>query len=90
MGKRITVRPSEMGPGFYVAFGSDLGVVGFFMVRWNWVSLNGPVELCVWGLSRWRGSVAYRTRGIQLVTWLDRQERGTQYRRDKDRTGWAT
>lgn len=78
-----TIKPSEIGPGFYVAFGSDLGLVGFFEVK-----DHPSVGLVAWGLSRWRGSVRYRTLGVALAAWLGRQSRGVQYRRDRDRTGW--
>lgn len=80
---RKTVVPSKIGPGHYMAFGSDLGSVGFFKV-----SAHPQEGLVVWGLSRWRGSVAYRTLGISLAQWLTRQERGVQYRPDHDRTDW--
>lgn len=84
---RVTVRPEEIGPGFYVAFGSDLGVVGFFKV----VSYGGTKEHpgpFLWGLSRWKGAIAYRTRGLELSRWLAEQPAGVQYRRDRDRSGW--
>ena len=92
MRKRITVKPSELAPGFYVAFGSDLGMVGFFRVKdhsaqYEAEGVSGN-PVCVWGLSRWRGRIAYRTLGIPLARWLERQEAGVQFRRDRDRTGW--
>jgi len=81
--KRITVKPHEIGPGYYVAFGSGLGAVGFFRVDYN-----ASGELIVWGLSRWAGKIAYRTHGLLLSAWLEKQPAGAQYRIDKDREGW--
>ena len=83
MSTRKTVRPSEIGVGYYVAFGSDLGTVAFFSVK-----EYDDYGLVIWGLSRWRGRIAYRTLGIALAEWLLRQERGVQYRKDCDRTDW--
>lgn len=84
MSARLTVKPAEIGVGYYVAFGSDLGMVGFFKVH------DHPTcGLTIWGLSRWRGRIAYRTLGLDLSAWLDRQARGVQYRRDLDRTNWS-
>lgn len=85
---RVTVRPHEICGGYYVAFGTDLGNVGFFMV----LPLAGRADnlpYTVWGLSRWRGVVAYRTRGMRLDKWLALQPLGAQYRKDFDRTGWS-
>lgn len=83
MKKNKTVRPELIGPGFYVAFGSDLGMVGFFKV------VDHPIYgLTVWGLSRWRGSIAYRTLGLKLKEWLEVQPKGVQYRPDINRSGW--
>ncbi len=94
-----TVKPEELVPGFYVAFGSDLGVVGFFRVKdhsaqyaasmaHHLIDMSGADPLVIWGLSRWRGRIAYRTRGCPLAEWLARQPPGVQFRRDRDRTGW--
>lgn len=83
MSKRKTIRPELIGPGFYVAFGSDLGPVGFFKVY------NHPtVGLTVWGLSRYRGNIGYRTLGLRLEDWLSCQSKGVQYRPDSNRSGW--
>jgi hypothetical protein len=79
---RITVRPQELVPGYYVAFGSTLDTVAFFCIK------NYPEGLVIWGLSRYRGSIAYRTLGIPLNKWLEKQNAGTQFRKDKNRTGW--
>jgi DNA-binding Xre family transcriptional regulator len=72
---------ADIGPGFYVAFGSDLGAVGFFEVKDHCTE-----GLVVWGLSRWQESLGYRTLGLSLNDWLSRQNPGVLYRRDIDRT----
>ena len=80
-------------PGHYVVFGSDLGMVAFIRVKDHTASYEklgvpnyDPIN--VWGLSRWQGSIAYRTLGIPLKDWLARQKPGVQFRPDRDRTGW--
>ncbi len=93
MSKRKTVKPEELVPGFYVAFNSDLGMVGFFKVKdhsdtYTEHGYHDLDPICVWGLSRYRGRIAYRTLGIPLKQWLERQEKGVQFRRDFDRTDW--
>ena len=88
MTPRKTVKPSEIGEGYYVAFGSDLGMVGFFRVKFNAIDLHGGQVLRVWGLSRYRGNIGYRTLGMRLSTWLERQPKGVQFRLDHDRSGW--
>lgn len=78
MGHRITVKEDELKEGYYVVFGSSLGSVGFIRIH------NGNV----WGLSRWRGSIAYRTLGKKLEKWLENQPPSVQFRHDIDRKGW--
>ena len=101
MSKRITVKRDELVPGYYVAFDTDLGVVGFFQVKDHSEQYNQHQRLyggvyadldpiTIWGLSRWRGNVGYRTRGYSLKEWLAEQPKGAQFRKDRDRTGWPS
>lgn len=95
MSRRKTVKPEEIGVGFYVAFSCDQvpGGVFFFMVMDHseqYAEYNVKADpLTVWGLSRYRGNIGYRTLGIPLSDWLARPtNKGAQFRRDRDRTGW--
>lgn len=55
-------------PGFYLAIGTREASVFCFKVH-----RDPRGALNIWGLSLWRGRVAYRTHGIPLEVWLAQQ-----------------
>lgn len=55
--------------GYYMAFNTNLGHVGFFRLKKD----PSTHELTVWGLSLHEGVVDYRTYGTPLTGWLEQE-----------------